>query len=258
MKIRSTILILISVFFGYLYFAQSSFAQVCSGGGDAYVQEDYCETNYIGRYCVASRTSVGYQYCSGPSCERIGQAAGLQTYCSGDCSMYYEDQVNDWYTSTGCYWDYTGTAPEGGSGEPPPGGSDPTPLPTNTPTPTPTPRPDLSVTAFKLVGVDGKDKAIDPLHWDLPLFYTGEDVCPVTTLANLSVTSSISTTGNTWTSFYADTGSGTTPPAYNTPSDTDIYLKNGQFGAKYSKTYAAYLGGLNNTFYTYKTASNNG
>jgi hypothetical protein len=270
-RVRGIVIATFFLFFLF-FFSNKVFAQVCSGGGydTAPAGVGTCQAGAIGSYCTyysggsgiyfGCNTSAGY-------CSRLSYLAGMYNLCIQDTSLSCHNETYNYYasgyTTDGCYYDY-GTTSDGGYGD---GGygdggygdssyaPPPTNTPTRTPTPTPTPRPDLAVANFKLVGSDGKDKAIDPLHWSLPHFYTGEDVCPYVTLKNISNTDSVSSTGNTWTAFYSN-GSSSTAPAYNTASDVDVYLKNGQFTGKYSKTYNA--AGTNSSYYTYKTGSNGG
>ncbi|MDP3941049.1 MAG: hypothetical protein Q8Q49_01940, partial [bacterium] len=261
--------LLIIIFFSLSSFFNQAVAQVCSGGGDFPIRNSSCLYDNIDkRYECSSYTFYNYSACTtlygGCTRQESWNNSGICTN-GNPCDPNNMSDNFGTRTDAGCYWDY-GSSQDSGYGDSGYGDSGygdggyappPTATPTRTPTPSPTPRPDLAVSSFKLVGADGKEKAIDPFHWDLPLFYTGEDVCPVVTLRNLSITPSVSSTNYTWTAFYSD-GSGTTPPAFNTESDVDIYLKNGQFGSKFSKTYAAYDTGTNNTYYTYKTGANGG
>ncbi|MBI2442801.1 MAG: hypothetical protein HYV40_02745, partial [Candidatus Levybacteria bacterium] len=188
--------------------------------------------------------------------------AGEGSIC-GVVSCYPVYPPGEGWNTTGCYWDYGGGSDggygDGGYGDGGYGDGAYVPPPTNTPTPTrtptPTPRPDLAVVTFKLTDIAGNTRPSDS-PYGTPRFFTGEEICPFVTIKNQSNTPSTSATGYTWTAFYSD-GSGSTPPAINTASDVDIYLKNGLFGAQFQKTYGASPIGPNSSYYTYKTGSNN-
>lgn len=266
---RRFVLLLIFLVLCISFSQPKAAAQTCSGSTyNVYRLESSCQPGGAGLVC----TVTGYTGLSGNGFQGCYWSSG---YCGAFASIWgaygcdmggpggsCRDGVFIGGGQTGWFWD--GCYVEGGYSTPggsygTPGGGYGTPYPgpygypypappTSTPTPTPTPRPDLAVTVFSLTKTDGSIPPGSP-----PRFYTGEDICPYVTIKNQSPTGSVSSTNYTWTAFYKDRS---LAPTLNLASDTDIYLRNGEFGANFAKNYGAASVGPSNSYYTYKDGSN--
>lgn len=96
---------------------------------------------------------------------------------------------------------------------------------------------DLVIDSFILTDASGTAKTT---------FTEGEPIYPKVILHNIGGLGVDTPTNSTLTEFYAD-APGSLPKS--TPSDVNVYLKNGEFPAEFSKEYAASPVGQNNSFY---------